>query len=74
MHSVAFIRRSNPDGSQTTSCPKCLDVVATASAGLILEAAENLHICNPSALSDSVSTRNMTLIERVMMFLKVRNA
>jgi len=74
MNSVAFVRRINPDGSQTSSCPECLNIVATVSADLALEVAENLHICNFLRLSDSVPPGHLTLTERVLMFLKVHNA
>ena len=74
MQSVVFVRRINPDGSQTSSCQGCLDVVATAVAERALKAAENLHVCNFSELSDSVLSGYMTLTERVLMFLKVHDA
>jgi hypothetical protein len=74
MKSVAFARRINPDGSQTSSCPRCQNVVASAAAEIILDAAEHLHICNLSKLSDSVLPGYLTLTERVLMFLKVHNA
>jgi hypothetical protein len=74
MHSVAFIRRINPDGNQTLSCPKCLNVIATTTVEIVLEPAEHLHFCNFSKLSDSVIPGNMTLTERVLMFLEVHNS
>jgi hypothetical protein len=74
MPSVAFVRRINPDGSQTSSCPECQKVVATAAAEMILEAAEKLHICGLTALSDFVLPGYLTLTERVLMFLEVRKA
>jgi hypothetical protein len=70
MHSVAFVRRINPDGSQTSSCPKCQNVITTAAAEIVLEAAEDLHICDLSALSDSLLSGYRTLTERVLMFLE----
>src|ERR1700691_234958 len=52
MKSVAFVRRINPDGSQVSSCPQCMNVVAAGAAEIVLEAAEHLHICNFSDLND----------------------
>jgi hypothetical protein len=74
MHPVAFVCRISPDGTQTSSCPKCLNVVATTAVEIVLEAAEHLHICNFSELNDSVIPGFMTLTERVLMFLEVHNA
>jgi hypothetical protein len=70
MHSVAFVRQINPDGSQISLCPKCKTVVTTTAAEVVLEAAEHLHICNPSEFSDSLLPRYTTLTERVLMFLE----
>jgi hypothetical protein len=72
MHSVVFVRRINPDGSQTSSCPKCLTLVIRSAAQKAIEAAESLHICNLPELSDSLYTP--TLAERVLTFLKAHNA
>jgi hypothetical protein len=74
MPSVAFVRRINPDGSQTSSCPECQKAVATAAAEIVLEAAENLHNCNLSPLSDFALPGYLTFTERVLMFLEVHNA
>ena len=74
MSSVAFVRRINPDSSQTSSCLECLNVVATAASEIVLEAAENLHVCNLSDLSDSVLPGYLTLTERVLVFLEGHNA
>jgi hypothetical protein len=71
MFPVAFVRRPNPDGSQTSSCPKCQNVVTIATAEIIIEAAEHLHLCSPYDLSDSVLPGYLTLTERVLMFLDV---
>jgi hypothetical protein len=71
MPSVTFIRRINPDGSQTSFCEECENVVTTAANEIVLEAAENLHICNLSKLSDSMLPGYLTLAERVMLFLDV---
>lgn len=74
MHSVAFMRRINPDGGQTSSCPQCHGVVTTAASEILLEAAENLHICTLSALSDSLLPGYLTLTERVLVFLEGHHA
>lgn len=74
MESVAFVRRINPDGNQASSCPKCQSVITTASAEIVLEAAEILHICDPSALGDSVLPGYLTLTERVLVFLEGHQA
>lgn len=73
MPSVAFVRRINPDGSQTSSCPKCQKVVTAAAAEIVLEAAEHLHSCNLSELSDSMLPGYLTLTERVLVFLDGHN-
>ena len=70
MHSVAFVRRINPDGSRTSSCPKCQSIITTATAETVLEAAEDLHICDLSALNDYLLSGYRTLTERVLMFLE----
>jgi hypothetical protein len=67
--SVAFVRRINPDGSQTSCCQKCHSVVATTSAKMVLDAAENFHICHLSEFIDSLLPPYVTLTERVLMFL-----
>ena len=74
MKSVAFARRTNPDGSQTSSCPECFKVVATAGSEIILETVEHLHSCSFSKLSDSVIPGYLTITERVLMFLEAHNA
>jgi hypothetical protein len=74
MTSVAFVRRFNPDGSQISSCSKCQTVVATTAAEIVLEAAENLHICHLPEFVDSLLPPYITLTERVLMFLDARNA
>jgi hypothetical protein len=74
VHSVAFMRRINPDGNLTSSCPECLNVVATGATEIVLDVAEHLHICNFLKLSDSVPPSYLTLTERVLMFLNVHNA
>jgi hypothetical protein len=73
MTSDPFVRRINPDGTQTSSCPKCFKEVATTAKEIILEAAEHLHFCNYSKVSDSVIPGYMTLTERVLMFLEMHS-
>jgi hypothetical protein len=74
MHSVAFVRRINPDSSQTSSCPQCLKVVATAATEIVLDMAEHFHICNPCEPSDSAIRDCVTLTERVLTFLEAHRA
>ena len=70
MHSVAFERRINPDGTQTSSCPRCQNIITTAAAERELAAAENLHTCSFAELSDAVLSSYLTLTQRVLMFLE----
>jgi hypothetical protein len=70
MLSVAFVRRTNQDGTQTSSCSKCQNIVTTAAVERDLVAAENLHICYFPELSDSVLSSYLTLTQRVLIFLE----
>jgi len=72
MPSLAFVRRINPDGSQTSCCEHCENVVTTASAEIVIQAAETLHICNRSKLSDAMLPGYLTLTERVLAFLDLQ--
>ena len=72
MPSLGFVRRINPDGSQTSCCENCQKVVTTVAAQTVLAAAENLHICDLSKLSDVVLPGYLTLTERVLVFLDSR--
>jgi hypothetical protein len=72
MHSVAFVRRMNPAGNPTSSCPTPLNEVIRSAAELALEAAENLRLRNLSERSGSLSLKTFT--ERVLMFLEKYNA
>jgi hypothetical protein len=74
MPSVAFVRRINPDGSQTSHCSQCLNVVAIAATEVVLDMAEYLHICNPVELGDAAARDCVTLTERVLTFLEGHSA
>ncbi|HUB28974.1 MAG TPA: hypothetical protein VL967_04725 [Terracidiphilus sp.] len=73
MPPVAFVRRINPDGSQTSHCSECLRLVATASTEVVLDVAEHLHICSPSD-GEGAARDCVTLTERVLTFLEGHSA
>ena len=70
MASEALVRGNHPDGRGSTFDRLCHDLITTASAETVAEAAERSDLCDLPQLSTSALAGYRTLTERVLLFLE----